>query len=59
MLDDRYCLEPLKASEYSVPRSPCLRGVGARNGHKAAALPDFSTLLLGKENLPESWFAGL
>ena len=49
MLDDRYCLEPLKASERSVPRSPGLRGVVARNGHKAAALPIFSTAIWERE----------
>ena len=42
MLGDRCHLQPLKPCECScsVPTSPRLKGVVARSGHKAAALPD-------------------
>ena len=42
MLGDRCRLQPLKPCECSclVPTSPRLKGVVARSGHKAAALPD-------------------
>ena len=47
-LEDRCHLQPLKPSEYSVPRSSRLSGGVVRNRHKAAALPAFPPSIWGR-----------